>query len=113
VPTSVHHLDGDRALVRDHADDNPRGYLTHVASSCSTDECRAAGHRYFEQSNPFLSLSRPVGARGRAGHVRATRDPWAAALRATTSDTSTEPRQTPVVTSMEQVAALRGARRCL
>lgn len=40
------------------ADDDPRGYLAHVASSGSTDGCRAGGHRYFEQSNPFLSLSR-------------------------------------------------------
>jgi hypothetical protein len=59
VLVSVHHLDGERSLVRVHADDDPRGFLTHVASSDSTDGYRAGGHRYFEQSNPFLSLSRP------------------------------------------------------
>src|SRR4051812_32858738 len=39
--------------------------------------------------------------------MRATRDPWAAAMRATTPDTSIETRQNPVVTSMKQVAVVR------
>lgn len=41
------------------------------------------GHRYYQQSNPFLSLSRPTAAQDSARQMRVTRRTWTAAMRAT------------------------------
>jgi hypothetical protein len=55
----------------------------------------AGGHRFYQQSIPFFSLSRPDGGQGSACQMRVTRRTWTAAKRATTPTTSTEPRPRP------------------
>ncbi len=75
--------------------DLPPDYPTMVGSG---------GHRCFEQSNPFLSHSRPA-ASGLPSHERAdTANGGQPDERATNPDTSTEPRQHPIVASMKQAA---------
>ena len=55
-----HHLDRDAAFVRVHPDHDPRNLLVHDVLRCREPVMVGrAGHRYLEQSNPFLSLSCP------------------------------------------------------
>ena len=99
-----HHLDRDAAFVRVHPDHDPRNLLFHDVLRCLEPLLVGrGGHRYLEQSNPFLSLSCPAVPGRRSPCESHTTKRGQPRVRATNPGTWTEPAQAPVLTSMKQV----------
>jgi hypothetical protein len=98
--------------VRVHPDHDPLDLLTHTRASVASNQSVVGrgGHRYFEQSNPFLSLSCPAAPGPRSPCESHTTQRGQPRMRATNPGTWTEPAQAPVLASMKQVAAVRSCR---
>lgn len=57
-----HRLNGDGALVWIHPDHDPAGIAHAFLLLCRHRLLGAGGHRFYQQSIPFFSLSRPAAA---------------------------------------------------
>ena len=68
ISSAGHHLDRGGPLVRVHPDHHPWHVLTHNLPPfpLSNEVSGMGGHRFYEQSIPFLSLSRPSAVAGAA-----------------------------------------------
>ncbi len=102
-----HDLDRDRALVRVHPDHHrTRCLLVHELPPSRRDLlCRSGGHRYYQQSKPFFSLSRPCRWPGQRTPIESHTTRVDSRKRATTPTTWTEPGRAPILRSIELVAA--------
>jgi hypothetical protein len=97
--------------VNGHQEVNSSGHKNRMLVASGTARWRPGRATLLRAVQTPLEPLPALGATpGTAGHVRATRRTWAAAMRATSRTPGPEPRQAPVLQSMREVAAERETR---